>query len=586
MDPAQAAPAIDRMVEAAGEANRRVMEELVQQLSNPYGIEWAGFYREIASAAARDGAKWQELQQQYYQAQLELFTRTLARNGDAEATASAQPPAALDRRFAAPEWREYPLFDYLRQSYQLTSDWLMSAVGQLDVNDDMRKRLSFYTKQYLDAVAPSNFPATNPEVLKLALDSGGENFSAGLKNLLEDLDKGRMSMTDESVFEVGRNIAVTPGAVVFQNDLFQLIQYTPTTDKVAARPLLMVPPCINKFYIMDLEPENSLVRHALDQGHSVFLVSWRNIGPSLAGTTFDDYIEKGVMVALRETLAIGRSDTIDTLGFCIGGTLLAMTLAVLAARGEHPAATMTLMTTLLDFSDVGDIRVYLDESFVAQRERKYADGGIVSGRDLSMAFSSLRANDLIWSYVVNNYLKGRTPEPFNLLYWNSDSTNLPGPMYAWYVRNLYLENRLVEPGALSIGGTPVDLAAVTCPSFVFAAREDHIVPWRTAFDSAGLLGGEVEFVLGASGHIAGAINPASKNKRNHWTGEFTGHAADDWLEHAVSVPGSWWKAWSAWLQGQQTAKPVAARRKLGDARHPPIEDAPGHYVRVRSEQAE
>ncbi|MDE3010213.1 MAG: class I poly(R)-hydroxyalkanoic acid synthase [Pseudomonadota bacterium] len=586
MDAAASAPAVDRMVAAAGEANRRVVEELMQQLANPHGIEWAGFYREIAEAAARDGGKWQEMQQQYYQAQLELFQRTLARSaGQAEAD-QGEAKVPEDRRFAAAEWREYPLFDYLRQSYQLTSDWLMNAVSGLDVKEDTRKRLTFYTRQYLDAVAPSNFPATNPEVLKLALDSGGENFSAGLKNLLEDLEKGRMSMTDESVFEVGRNIAVTPGAVVFENEMFQLIQYAPTTDKVAARPLLMVPPCINKFYIMDLEPENSLVRHALDQGHTVFLMSWRNIGPSLAQTTFDDYVEKGVIVALRETLAITRGKKVDTLGFCIGGTLLAMALAVLAARGEEPAATLTLMTTLLDFSDVGDIRVYLDENFVSQRERKYAGGGIVSGRDLAMAFSSLRANDLIWSYVVNNYLKGRTPEPFNLLFWNSDATNLPGPMYAWYVRNLYLENRLADPGALSIGGTPVDLSEITCPAFVFAAREDHIVPWRTAFESAALLGGEVEFVLGASGHIAGAINPARRNKRNHWTGSFPAASADAWLEHADSVPGSWWNTWTGWLDTHKSGKPVAARSKLGDARHPPIEDAPGRYVRVRSEQAE
>jgi polyhydroxyalkanoate synthase len=561
------------------------MEELVNQLANPYGLEWAAFYREVAEAAARDGAKWQEMQQSYYEAQVELFAHTLARSADQEADPVQATQVIADRRFAAPEWQQYPLFDYLRQSYQLTSQWLLDAVGQLELNDGTRKRLEFFTKQYLDAVAPSNFPATNPEVLKLALDSNGENFAAGLRNLLGDLDKGRLSMTDESVFEVGRNIALSPGAVVFENALFQLIQYAPTTAKVSSRPLLIVPPCINKFYIMDLEPENSLVRFALDQGHAVFLVSWRNIGPSLAHTCWDDYVEQGVIVALRETAAIGKSRQVDTLGFCIGGTLLAMALAVLARRGEEPAATMTLMTALLDFSDVGEIRVYLDEGFVTHRERQYAEGGIVSGRDLSMAFSSLRANDLIWSYVVNNYLKGKTPEPFNLLYWNSDSTNLPGPMYAWYVRNLYLENKLIEADALAVGGTPVDLARITCPCFVFAAREDHIVPWRTAFDSAGLLGGDVTFVLGASGHIAGAINPASKNKRNHWTGDFVGKRAEEWMEHATSVPGTWWKPWAAWL-GEHTEKQVAARKKLGDALHPPIEDAPGRYVRVRCEQAE
>ncbi len=574
---------VERLVAVTGEANRRVIEELLKQLANPQGLEWAGFYREIAEAAARDGVKWQELQQQYYAAQMDLFARTLGRAaGQADQAPPLTPP---DRRFAAPEWQQSPLFDYVRQSYQLTSDWLLKAVGGLDLNDATRRRLEFYTRQYLDAVAPSNFPATNPEVLKLALDSGGENFAAGLKNLLGDLEKGRISITDESVFEVGRNVAITPGAVVFENDLIQLIQYAPTTAKVWNRPLLMVPPCINKFYIMDLEPENSLVKFALDQGHPVFLVSWRNIGPSLARATWDDYIEQGVIEAIHQTQAIGKSATIDTLGFCVGGTLLAMALAVLAARGEDPAATLTLMVTLLDFSDVGDIRVYLDEKFVAEKERQYADGGIVSGRDLSLAFSSLRSNDLIWSYVVNNYLKGRTPEPFNLLYWNSDATNLPGPMYAWYMRNLYLENLLVEPGVIEVGGTPVDLTAVTCPTFAFAAREDHIVPWRTAFDSAGLLGGDVTFVLGASGHIAGTINPASRNKRSHWQAPFPGKLADEWMAEAENVPGSWWNTWAAWLADQQV-KQVAARKKLGDAAHPPIEDAPGRYVRVGSEQAE
>ncbi len=583
MDSAASPLSVERLVAASGEANRRVIEELLKQLANPKGLEWAGFYREIAEAAARDNGRWQVLQQEYYAAQLALFTRTLERAAGSDGQ-PAKEAVPADRRFAAPEWQQNPLFDYVRQSYQLTSDWLLKAVGGLDLNEETRRRLEFYTRQYLDAVSPSNFPATNPEVLKLALDSGGESFAAGLKNLMGDLDKGRISMTDESVFEVGRNIAVTPGAVVFENHLFQLIQYAPTTARVYSRPLLMVPPCINKYYIMDLEPENSLVRHALDQGHQVFLVSWRNIGPAQSALTWADYIEDGIIVALQEAAAIGRTKQIDTLGFCVGGTLLAMALAVLAERGEAPAATLTLMTTLLDFSDVGEIRVYLDENFVASKERQYAEGGIVSGRDLSMAFSSLRSNDLIWSYVVNNYLKGRTPEPFNLLYWNSDATNLPGPMYAWYVRNLYLENLLVEPGAIEINDTPVDLTKITCPAFVFAAREDHIVPWRTAFDSAGLLGGDVTFVLGASGHIAGTINPASKNKRNHWTGDFSGKLADEWLEQSSSHPGSWWTPWAAWLEAHGSGQ-VVARKKLGDARHPPIEAAPGRYVRVRSEEA-
>jgi len=578
-------PSIESMVAATGEANRQVIEELLKQVAKPYGLDWGDLYKEIAEVAARDGAKWQEMQDRYYGAQIDLFQRTLIRAAG-EQPPPADVPVSDDRRFAASEWESYPLFDYVRQSYQLSSDWLLNAIGQLDVKDATRERLEFFTRQYLDAVSPSNFPATNPEVLKLAVETKGENFAAGMRNLLADLEKGRISMTDESVFEVGQNVAVTKGAVVFESPLFQLIQYLPTTEKISARPLLMVPPCINKFYILDLEPDNSLVRYALDQGHQVFLVSWRNIGPSLAQTQWDDYIEEGVISAIRETIAISKSKQIDTLGFCIGGTFLTMALAVLAARGEEPAATLTLLTTMLDFSDVGEIRVFLDESFVESRERQYAAGGLMSGRDLSLTFSSLRANDLIWSYVVNNYLKGRTPEPFNLLFWNSDSTNLPGPMYAWYMRHLYLQNELVKPCAVKVGKTPVDLGLVSCPVFVFAARDDHIVPWRTAYQSANLLSSDVTFVLGASGHIAGTINPVSKNKRNHWVGEYAGEDhADRWFESAKSIPGSWWKPWAEWLD-EHTAKQVLAKKKLGDAKHPPIEEAPGRYVRVRCEEAE
>jgi polyhydroxyalkanoate synthase len=584
MEKKSKAPSIESIVAATGEANRKVMEELMKQVSQPYGMEWADLYKEIAEVAARDGAKWQQMQDSYYAAQIELFQRTLVRAAGEQPSVTT-PLVPEDRRFAATEWESYPLFDYVRQSYQLTSNWLLNAISTLDLKDTTRERLEFFTKQYLDAIAPSNFPATNPEVLKLAVETNGENFAAGMRNLLADLEKGRISMTDESVFEVGKNVAVTEGAVVFECPLFQLIQYVPTTEKVSSRPLLIVPPCINKFYILDLEPQNSLVRFALDQGHPVFMVSWRNIGPSLAETKWDDYIEQGVILAIHETQAISKSKQIDTLGFCIGGTLLTMSLAALSARGEEPAATLTLLAAMLDFSDVGEIRVFLDKSFVESKEQLFAEGGLMSGRELAMSFSSLRSNDLIWSYVVNNYLKGKTPEPFNLLFWNSDSTNLPGPMYAWYMRHLYYQNELIQPCKIKVGKTPLDLGQVKCPTFIFAAREDHIVPWRTAYHSAQYLGGEVRFVLGASGHIAGTINPVSKNKRNHWVGEYLAEAPDQWLEKAESVPGSWWTPWAEWMS-EHPAKEVVAKKKLGDAKHPPIEEAPGRYVRVRCEEAD
>jgi polyhydroxyalkanoate synthase subunit PhaC len=399
---------------------------------------------------------------------------------------------------------------------------------------------------------------------------------------MADMEKGRISMTDEAAFEVGKNIAVSQGAVVYENDLIQLIQYSPLTAKVHERPLVMVPPCINKFYIMDLQPENSLVRFAIEQGHTVFMVSWRNVKPPLDKLTWDDYLELGVMAALDEARAITGADKVNALGFCIGGTLLASALAVLAKKKKRPVASLTLMTALLEFSDVGEIRVYIDKNFVEKREKKLAKGGIVPGAELASAFSSLRANDLVWSYVVSNYLKGQQPPAFDLLYWNGDSTNLPGPMYSYYLRTTYQDNKLAQPDALTMCGAPVDLKRVDVPAFVFAAREDHIVPWRGGYQTTQLVAGPSRFVLGASGHIAGVINPAAKNKRSHWVNDRLGTDADKWFAQSKEQPGSWWVPWAAWLK-PFAGKQVAARTKLGDAAHKPSEPAPGRYVKERAE---
>jgi polyhydroxyalkanoate synthase len=388
-------------------------------------------------------------------------------------------------------------------------------------------------------------------------------------------------MTDEGAFEVGKNIAVSKGAVVWENGLIQLIQYAPLTQKAHARPLLMVPPCINKFYIMDLQPENSLVRYAVEQGHTVFMVSWRNVGPDQAGLGWDDYIRDGILAPIEEVRRITKQERINALGFCVGGTLVAAGLAVLEKRGEHPVESLTLLTTLLDFTDVGEIRVYIDENFVAKRERELREGGLIPGGELASAFSSLRANDLIWPYVVNNYLKGKAPPAFDLLYWNSDATNLPGPMYAYYLRNTYQDNKLAKPDALTMCGEPVSLKRVKMPTFVFAAREDHIVPWRGGYKSARTLGARAKFVLGASGHIAGTINPASKGKRSYWVNGTLEADADAWFAKAQEKPGSWWPEWTAWLK-PHAGKLVPARRKLGDAAHKPIEPAPGRYVKERA----
>jgi polyhydroxyalkanoate synthase len=384
-------------------------------------------------------------------------------------------------------------------------------------------------------------------------------------------------MTDESAFEVGRNLATTPGSVVYRNPLIELIQYAPTTSKVAKRPLLIVPPCINKYYILDLQPENSFVRYAVGEGHTVFMVSWRNIPSELGGLTWDDYLEQGVLAALDVACEITGGKTVNALGFCVGGTLLACALAVLAARRETPVASTTLLATMLDFADPGDIGVYVSREGLAARMPALCGGGRIQGSELASAFASLRPNELVWNYVVGNYLKGQTPPAFDLLYWNSDSANLPGPMYVEYLRNMYLDNRLREPGALSMCGQPIDLERITMPAYILATREDHIVPWRTAYKSVALLGGELTFVLGASGHIAGVINPAAKNRRNFWTHELLTDDPEDWLAGARTKPGSWWTHWAAWLNdyiGGLRAAPEAP----GSDKHRPLFPAPGTYV--------
>jgi len=517
-----------------------------------------------------------DLQGKFMQEQMSLWMQAF------QPEVKGAPDPAADKRFSAPEWNELPLFRYYRDSYLLTAKMMMQAVDEAELDAPTKRRMRFFMRQYLDAAAPSNYLATNPEAIKAALESGGKTIEEGMKNLMADMEKGRISMTDEAAFDVGRNIAVSPGAVVYENDLIQLIQYSPLTAKVHERPLVMVPPSINKFYIMDLQPENSLVRYAVEQGHTVFMVSWRNVKPPLDKLTWDDYLQMGVIAALDEAKAITGADKVNALGFCIGGTLLACALAVLAKKRRKPVASLTLMTSLLEFTDAGEIRVYIDRNFVEKREKKLAKGGIVPGAELASAFSSLRANDLVWSYVVSNYLKGKQPPAFDLLYWNGDSTNLPGPMYAYYLRNTYQDNLLVVPDALTMCGVPLDLKRADMPAFVFAAREDHIVPWKGGYESARYLGGPVKFVLGASGHIAGSINSASKGKRSYWTNDRLGPDPEKWLAQAKEAPGSWWVPWAQWLE-PFAGKPVAARKALGDAKHKPIEPAPGRYVRERAE---
>jgi polyhydroxyalkanoate synthase len=520
-----------------------------------------------------------QLQGRYWQQQFALGMSLI---GNAQREGREPVVASLpgDRRFHGKEWHDNVWPDLLRQSYLLNSQFLAEWVEATDVDEKEKHKLRFFARQFIDAMSPANFAATNPQAWKMAFESGGESMRAGVSNLLKDVERGRISITDECAFEVGRNVAVSEGAVVFENELFQLIQYAPLTPEVASRPLLIVPPCINKFYILDLQPENSFVRFANEQGLTVFLVSWRNPGPEQGNTTWDDYIEHGAMKALEVTKAIAGADKVNAVGWCVGGTILASTLAVLRARGNTSVASMTLLTTMLDFADPGDLGVFIDEQGVAQREQTIGRGGIYQGSELGFVFQTLRANDLIWPYVVSNYLKGKSPDAFDLLYWNADSTNLPGPMYAWYLRNMYLENNLKVPNRLTMCGTAVDLGKVDLPSYVLATMEDHIVPWKAAYRTTQLVGGKTQFVLGASGHIAGVINPASKNKRSYSVGGKQGDDPEQWLATATSRPGSWWTHWFEWLE-PQLGKSGKAPKKLGNAAYKPIEPAPGRYVKVR-----
>ena len=519
-----------------------------------------------------------ELQSAYLQRSTELWNQTL----------HAQAAAPADRRFAAPAWAQNPASTYAAQMYLLNARTLMQMADSLQGDEKTRQRIRFAVQQWIDAAAPSNYLALNPEAQRKALDTQGESIALGMKHLLDDVRQGHVSQTDESVFEIGRNVATSEGAIVFENELFQLIEYKPLTAKVFERPMLFVPPCINKYYILDLQPENSLIRYTVEQGHRVFVVSWRNADDSIKTLGWDQYIEDAAIRAIGLVQQISGSQQINTLGFCVGGTILATGLAVLAARGAKPAASVTLLTTFLDFCSTGVLDLFIDETMVQMRELTLGPsspggGNLLHGQELATTFSFLRPNDLVWNYVVGNYLKGETPPPFDLLYWNSDGTNLPGPMYCWYLRNTYLENNLVVPGKLTVCGEKIDLRKIDMPAYVYASREDHIVPWEGAYRNTQVLGGKTRFVLGASGHIAGVINPPAKGKRSHWIGANAALPTDarDWFGKAKEHPGSWWTDWSAWLKGH-AGKPIAAPKTYGNRQHKTIEAAPGRYVKQKA----
>lgn len=542
------------------DANAEALKALVQPASGALAdgpalaLAWA---RTMQQAPERLAA----LQREFYTEQLALWRRAL----DAQ-PATAEPDAKL------------PFFALLEDQHRLMTRWTEQLPAALDLEPQARRRVAFALRQWAEASAPANFLATNPKAIRAALESGGATLQRGLENLRADLERGRISMSDGGAFEVGRNLAVTPGAVVHETPIMQLIQYTPLTEKVGARPLLIVPPFINKYYILDLRPENSFVRFALERGQQVFMVSWRNIPPELGGASWEDYLEQGFFAALDATLDIAETQDANVLGFCVGGTLSTCAAAVEAARGGKRIAHLTLLATLLDFSDPGEIAVFVDEASVAQREREFADGGVMPGSQLASAFASLRARDLIWFFVEHNYLFGETPRAFDLLHWNSDSANLPGRLYAWYLRNMYLENRLKDPGALTLLGEPIHLDRIAIPAYVLAAKDDHIVPWNSAFRTLSFLSGECRFVLTESGHVAGVINSAKFDRRGWWDSTASSTEPEAWFDSALHHRGSWWHDWGAWIDdrcGRRVRAPVG----LGNDRHPVIEPAPGRYVK-------
>ncbi len=557
----------------------------VPALRDDLGVARAFF--ESAQHWFDDPARLTALQLQWGQEWWSLWQQT-AQQFMGQAAAPVIEPAVGDRRFRDPEWTANPAYAHIKQAYLLTARQWQSALGSVaGVDAVTAKKVAFYTRQAIDAMAPTNFAMTNPEVMRATIDSGGQNLVQGLDNLLADLVQGggqqlRIQMTDTSAFELGRNIATTPGQVVFQNELMQLLQYAPSTPKVNSTPLLIIPPWINKYYILDLRENNSFVRWAVAQGHTVFVISWVNPDARLAAKQFEDYLTEGAVAALDVIQAITGQAQANVIGYCLGGTLLAALLAWLAAREDSRVRSATFFVSLIDFTQPGELDVFIDEQQVAALEQKMADRGYLEGTEMATTFNLLRANDLIWSFVVSNYLLGKQPPPFDLLYWNGDSTRMPAAMHTYYLRNMYLNNRLREPDALTLAGTPIDVRKIKTPAYFISTMEDHIAPWASTYRGAQLFSGPTRFVLGGSGHIAGIINPPAANKYGYWANAELPADAGDWLNVATQHPGSWWTDWAEWVKPYSGRQRAA--REPGTDDYPAIEPAPGGYVQRRAQE--
>jgi polyhydroxyalkanoate synthase len=577
------------MAEIARLSEKLVRDFLAKQpqpglgMADPLNIGNA--FLEMTQRLMSDPGRLVQAQLSLWQDYLKLWSNTTQRFLGGKPEPPIAEPAPGDRRFKDAAWQESTLFDYIKQSYLLSARWLQATVREVEGLDDKTSRkIDFYTRQFVDAMAPSNFVLTNPEVLRATIDSGGENLVNGLKHVLEDLERGKgrlmIRMTDLDAFEVGGNIAITPGKVVFQNDLMQLIQYVPTTEKVQRRPLLIIPPWINKYYILDLRPDNSFVKWAVSQGHTVFVISWVNPDETLARKTFEDYMREGPLAALDAMADATGEREANVIGYCLGGTLLASTLAYMAVKGDDRFKSATYFVTMTDFAEAGELSVFIDEEQLGALEERMKEHGFLEGSDMATTFNMLRANDLIWSFVVNNYLLGKEPFPFDLLYWNSDSTRMPAAMHAYYLRNMYQDNKLIEPNALELAGVPIDLRKIKTPAFLLSTKEDHIAPWKSTYAATQIYQGPVKFVLSASGHIAGVINPPGKSKYGNWENAKLPKSPDDWLAGAKYVEGSWWPTWEKWI-GKYAGGEVDARQP-GDGKLKVIEDAPGSYVLTKA----
>jgi polyhydroxyalkanoate synthase len=578
---------IGRSMADIAERSQRIVSEWLKRQADenhsPDPLNIASAFMEMTARLIANPSFLVEAQIGFWRDYMSLWQNTTRRILGADTKPVIDAPSS-DRRFKDDAWRENEIFDFIKQSYLLSARYVQDVVTHVDGLDaKTAQKVDFYARQFVDAMSPSNFLLTNPEVLRKTAETGGENLLKGLNNLLSDLERGkgklRIKMTDMEAFRLGENIGVSPGKVVYQNDLMQLIQYTPSTEKVLKRPLLIAPPWINKFYILDLRPRNSFVRWAVSQGHTVFMISWVNPDAKLAEKNFEDYMQEGYLDALDAIEQATGEREVNAIGYCLGGTLLASTLAYMAAKKDDRIKSATFFVTLTDFEDAGELGVFIDEEQLKSLEGKMNKRGYLEGSEMATTFNMLRANDLIWSFVVNNYLLGNDPFPFDLLYWNADSTRMPAKMHSFYLRRMYQENLLSKPGGISLAGVPIDLRKIKTPAYFLSTREDHIAPWKSTYRGTQFLGGPKRFVLAASGHIAGVVNPPESGKYGHWINKDLSPDPEEWFKGATEMAGSWWPDWHRWVSA--LAKQQVQARVPGDGKLKPIEDAPGSYVKLR-----